>query len=219
MTNSETRPRNGGAAILGWMLIGLGALFLAFQVFNIRLIDFLWPFFIIVPGLLFFVGMAMGRKSASPLAIPGSVITGTGLLLFYQNLTNHWESWAYAWTLYVGFVGVGIIIHGAVSDRNDAVKTGYRLIGISLAMFLAFGIFFELIINISNNPMGNVFWPGLLILAGLYMLLSRGKGIIKPPEAKPKAEVAFEPLDMSRSGRGRSGARKTGDSSNETAAE
>jgi hypothetical protein len=207
MSETKNNTRNRGAAMLGWVLVGLGALFLVFQVIGVRMIDFLWPFFIIIPGLLFFVGMVMGGKEASPLAIPGSVITGTGLLLFYQSITNHWESWAYAWTLYLGFVGAGIVIHGAWSNRNDTAQTGFRLIGISVILFLVFGTFFELLLNISgSNLMGNILWPGMFILVGLYLLLRRGKPALTPGENG--RQVEFEPIDMARNKRQPSGKSK-----------
>jgi hypothetical protein len=205
MSDIEKNSRNRGAVVLGWALVGLGALFLVFQVLGVSLISVFWPFFIIIPGLLFFVGMIMGGKSASPLAIPGSVITGTGLLLFYQAITGHWASWAYAWSLYPGFVGVGIIIHCAWSGRRESMSSGVRLIGISAVMFLILGAFFELFLNISgDNPMGNVMWPGLVILVGVFLLL-RGRKPSSPQPSGNGSQVTFEPIDMSRTSRRRSG--------------
>lgn len=89
-------PQGRMSVLIGILLVGLGAMFLLGQLFNINLISYLWPFFVIVPGLLFFVGMLLGGKQAGPLAIPGSIVTMTGLLLLYQSITGHWESWAYA---------------------------------------------------------------------------------------------------------------------------
>src|SRR5687767_10207750 len=93
-----------GRTITAVGLIGLGILFLLGQVFGFSLFSVLWPFFVILPGAAFLYGAFTGGKNAAGLAVPGSVITGTGLILLYQSLTNHWESWAYAWTLYPVFV-------------------------------------------------------------------------------------------------------------------
>jgi hypothetical protein len=172
--------QNGRSRItwaLGIVLVACGLLFLLRNLIpGFRPFAMLWPFFVIIPGLLFFVGMVMGGPKAGPLAIPGSVITGTGLLLLYQSITNHWESWAYAWTLYLGFVGAGIAIHGAWSDDRRHIKPGFRLIGISLIAFVLFGAFFELLLNISDNLIGNLLWPGLVIAFGLYLLLRNTAG-------------------------------------------
>ncbi len=220
MSDLEKNSRNRSAAVLGWALIGLGALFLVFQVLGVSLFSIFWPFLIIIPGLLFFVGMIMGGKSASPLAIPGSVITGTGLLLFYQAITGHWASWAYAWALYPGFVGAGIIIHCAWSGRRDTIPSGVRLITISVVLFLIFGAFFELFINVSgDNPMGNVMWPSMVILAGIYLLLRKGGQHAAAQAPGSNGKVEFEPIDMGRSSRKRSGKKAEEESSQETVAE
>jgi hypothetical protein len=93
------------------VLVALGTLFLLEQFFDFQLGQWLWPLFIIIPGLLFFVGMLLGGKSAGPLAIPGSIVTTVGLLLLYQNTFNHFESWAYTWAL------MPVAVPGASSRR------------------------------------------------------------------------------------------------------
>lgn len=207
MTRFSTRGRSN--VILGVVLVGLGAMFLLGRFFNVDFGRFLWPFFIIVPGLLFFVGMVLLGKQASPLAIPGSIVTMTGLLLLYQSLTNHWESWAYAWALiFPTAVGVGLMINGGWSDNDRLVAHGARWAGIGVAIFIVLGIFFELLLNISGTGFGSVVWPLALIGFGLYLLMRRGAITItrrapapptpieRPPQKKQETE--FEPLDMTR---------------------
>ena len=73
----------------------------------------------------------------SGLAIPGSIIAGIGGILYYQNATNDWESWAYAWTLIIGFVGVGTFIMHMLDGRvKRAFNEGFNSIVSSLVMFL-----------------------------------------------------------------------------------
>ena len=92
--------RNTGSLVGGSLLIIFGVLALLGKLFqNFNFWNTFWPFFIIGIGLLFFVGMFAGGKSVSGLAIPGIIITTIGLMLFYQNITNHWESWSYGWTV------------------------------------------------------------------------------------------------------------------------
>ena len=155
-------------------LIVLGLLFMVSQFLNIAVMSFLWPFFIIAFGAAFFVGMAAGGRAMGPLAVPGSVIITVGLILFFQNLFNLWATWSYAWTLIIAAAGVGLIIFGHWSEIPDLRRAGRVVIGTGLAMFLLFGLFFELGAGLlgMRSP-GGVFWPIALILAGLYVLFGR----------------------------------------------
>jgi len=182
---------------LGAVLVALGALFLLEQFFDFRLGDWMWPFFIIIPGLLCFVGMVLGGKSAGQLAIPGSIVTTVGLLLLYQNTFNHFESWAYAWALIPVAVGVGLMINGAWSDQPALVHNGRRVVGIGLVLFLVGFVFFELVLHIGGMANGLV-PPLLLILAGIYLLLRRTSsgvhpGAVSAAVTAPQAEPA-EPM-------------------------
>jgi len=106
--------RNLGTLLGGALLIGLGLLTLFGQIFSgFHFWSFAWPLVIIGCGGLFFIGMLAGGKSLAGLAIPGSLITIGGLTLLYQNLTGHWYSWSYGWTITLASVGLGIFIMGA----------------------------------------------------------------------------------------------------------
>lgn len=174
--SANNSPGRGGL-ITGILLVGLGALFLLGQFFDFDLWStLLWPLVIIVPGVLFFVGMALGGRSAGPLAIPGSIVTTVGLLLLYQSLSGHWESWAYAWTLvFPTAVGVGLLINGTWSAMPSLRESGMKWITAGLVLFVVSGIFFELLLNISGGVISDVVWPALLILLGLYLLLRRSQ--------------------------------------------
>lgn len=169
------RARSLGVLFIGVGLIALGALFLLGQIFHLNVWAVLWPFFIIVPGLLFFVGMAFVGRGGGPLAVPGSIVTMVGVLLLYQALTNHWESWAYAWALVAPTsVGIGIAIAGLWGNDSKAVRAGAGLIVVGLVIFLIFGVFFELILNISgmrNGSLGRLVLPLMLIGAGAIALV------------------------------------------------
>jgi hypothetical protein len=169
------QAKNLGILGVGGGLIGLGAMFLFGQIFGINIIGVLWPFFIIVPGLLFFVGMVALGKSGAPLAIPGSIVTMVGLLLLFQNVTDLWATWAYAWALiFPTSVGVGIAIAGLWGDDPRAARAGGTMALVGLIIFAAFAIFFELLLNISGlrtGPIGRVLLPLLLIGVGVIVLL------------------------------------------------
>jgi hypothetical protein len=167
--------RNVGSLVGGALLIIFGALALLGQLFrNLGFWETFWPFIIIGFGALFFVGMFAGGRSVSGLAIPGSIITSIGLMLFYQNITNHWESWAYSWTVILMSVGVGIFIMGAWGQNADQRTAGLRVLRIGAIMFIIFGAFFELIFT-AGRPFGlrSIIFPAGLILIGVYLILSR----------------------------------------------
>jgi hypothetical protein len=109
------------------------------------------------------------------LAILGSIITVTGLILLYQNATDHFESWAYAWTLiFPGAVGVGMILYGLVALRPGNVRAGTRLVGISLVLFLVGVAFFEGVIGIGGYQFGRttgVAVGALIIAMGGFLLI------------------------------------------------
>jgi hypothetical protein len=171
----DNTSRGGANLILGAVLIGLGVLFLVAQIPGVRLGYVLWPFFIIVPGLAFFAGMVLGGRGAGGLAVPGSIVTTVGLILLYQNYTNHWESWAYAWGLIPMAVGIGLMINGAWSFRPGLVTQGRRLAITGLGLFLVFGAFFEVLIFRGFIGYAQWLWPVLLIVLGLFLLLRRGR--------------------------------------------
>jgi hypothetical protein len=179
--NAE-RTRGLAALAVGLGLIALGVLFLLGTVFQIDIWGRLWPFFIIVPGLLFFVGMVLIGKPGAPLAVPGSIVTTVGLILFFQNATGLWSTWAYAWALiFPTAVGIGVAIAGFWGDDANAVRAGTIMAGVGMAILLFFAFFFEVILNLNglrSGPIGRVLIPMLIIAAGLVLLVFafRSKG-------------------------------------------
>lgn len=162
--------------ILGFLMVALGVFFLFGQWFQLKLGLWGWPFFLIVPGIvLFMLGLTNDTPANHPLIIVGSVVTAVGLLLFYQNLTNHWASWAYAWALVAPTaIGIGEMIYGSRNRHPEAVSAGRRIAIIGLAIFAVGALFFELVIGISGFGLGNWAWPALLIGLGLFLLLRNG---------------------------------------------
>lgn len=174
----STNRSNTGSLIAGAALVAVGLLALAGQVF--RGFDFwgtIWPFFIIGVGALFFVGMVSGGKSAAGLAIPGSIFTAIGLMLFLQNLFGHWESWAYGWTVILMAVGLGIYIMGRYTENQGQRESGSRLLKIGAILFVVFGGFFEMIFN--SFAFSRFLFPAALILLGIYLIIGRPRWLSK----------------------------------------
>ncbi len=158
--------QNRGSIIGGLILILVGALFLLLQAFPELAAqldpELQWPLIIVAVGLFFIVGAVLGAAS---LAVPGAIIGGIGGLLYYQNLSGNWSSWAYAWALIPGFVGLGLILMGLLDrQKRSSIRDGVRLIFISLILFAIFGGFLGGFYGLRQ------FWPLLLILAGIWML-------------------------------------------------
>ncbi|HSO10791.1 MAG TPA: hypothetical protein VLT51_00350 [Anaerolineales bacterium] len=165
----QTNRSNAGALVGGAVLIAFGLLALAGQIFRSADWGFLWPFIVIGIGALFFVAMFAGGKQTAGFAIPGSIVGGIGLVLLFQNITHHWESMSYFWTLIIMFVGAGIYIMGLYSGDANQKKSGIGMMKLGLILFIIFGAFFELIFSSFNN----LLFPILLILLGAYLILSR----------------------------------------------
>lgn len=149
----------------GLFLVLLGSLILVVQLLPGIQILFGWPWIIIGFGfLMFLIGTATGVPA---LAIPASIISGLGGILYYQSVTGDWDSWAYIWALIPGFVGLGLVLAGLLGgDSSGSTRAGGLLLLISLALFAVFGSFFGAL-----GLMGD-YWPVLLILLGLVLLFS-----------------------------------------------
>ena len=162
--------RNTGGLIGGAVLIAIGLLSLASRIFDNFNWGFFWPFIVIGVGAIFFVAMFAGGKQTAAFAIPGSIIGGIGLVLLFQNIFQRWESMSYFWTFIVIFVGLGIYIMGLYGGDEGQKQSGWRVMKVGIVLFVAFGAFFEILIFSSFN---NLIFPILLILLGMYLVLSR----------------------------------------------
>lgn len=170
----QTNRTNVGALIGGALLIGVGLLSLMGNIFRGFNWGFLWPFIIIAGGALFFLAMFATGKSGAAFAVPGSIIGGIGLVLLFQNITDHWESMSYFWTVILMFVGLGIYLMGWYGEEESQKQSGARVMKIGFILFIIFGTFFEMIFS----SFGNMIFPVLLILLGAYLVLTRS-GLVK----------------------------------------
>jgi hypothetical protein len=179
----QTNRSNAGALIGGAVLVAIGLLSLAGQVFRNFNWGFFWPFIVIGIGALFFVAMFAGGKQTAGFAIPGSIVGGIGLVLLFQNIMNHWGSMSYFWTLIIMFVGEGIYIMGVYGGDVNHKKSGMGVMKVGLILFVIFGTFFEMIFSGFSNTL----FPILLILLGGYLFLSRSGlfGVKKHDSSEP----------------------------------
>ncbi len=172
----------------GLLLILLGVWFLAIQFIPElkQWAEASWALSIIGIGAIFlFVSVV---TNIAGLSIPAFIIGGIGGLLHYQNVTGNWESWAYAWSLIPGFVGLGVLFYGLQIRDKNARSAGFILLFISTLLFFIFGSFLGAPKEIIR------FWPLILIFVGLRSLfrsLFDGKKAKSVP-SKEKEEEFIE---------------------------
>src|SRR6267143_4693025 len=174
-----SQPSRGArrpSMVLGGLLVLIGAILLAGQFVRVDIGHYGWPFFVIGPGILSrFVALTARGAVSEGLAIFGSIVTVSGLILLVQDATDHYESWAYAWTLIVpGAIGLGMLLYGLTAGRPGNVRAGTRLVGIALVLFLLGAAFFEGIIGISGyqfDRTAGVVLGAIIVALGALMLV------------------------------------------------
>ncbi len=160
-----SRSQRSSLAI-GIILVLVGAYFIAanlFPQFNQWLnIQFSWPVIILaVAAGLLVLGLLVG---APDMAVPAAIVGGIGGILYYQNVTGEWGSWAYMWALIPGFSGVGMILAHILGARDRySLGSAFDTIGTSLVLFIIFGAFFG-----AFRAFGD-YWPLLLVAAGILI--------------------------------------------------
>jgi hypothetical protein len=169
----QSRGGSRGAAVLGVALIVLGLIFFAGQALNMDIGEVAWPFYVIVPGLAL-VTLGLTQQRGSRLTIAGSVVTMVGLVLLYQNATDRFESWAYAWALVgPGGSGIGMLLYGTRSGDRKMARDGFMTILGALGLFAVGLVFFEGVIGISGDrlPLPNWVLPVAVIVIGVLVLV------------------------------------------------
>lgn len=166
--------QNRSTLFLGLLLILIGAwLVVSRQVPAVRDwldVNFAWPMWVIGAGLLIFlIGLITGAPGMS---VPAAIVAGIGGILYYQNATDNYASWAYMWTLIPGFVGVGMILAGLLGEYTRLnIARGLNLLVVSAVMFLIFGALLGGLSTLGPNG------PAIVLIAlGLYILL---RGLVR----------------------------------------
>jgi hypothetical protein len=169
----QTRSGSPGAAVLGGILIVLGLIFFAGNQLNIDIGEATWPLYVIAPGAAL-VTLGLTQRHGSGLTIFGSIVTMVGLVLLYQNATDHWESWAYAWALVgPGGSGIGMLLYGTRSGDRKMARDGFWMILTAAAIFGIGLLFFEGILGISGDRLPLPKWvlPVAVIGIGILVLV------------------------------------------------
>jgi len=167
-----------GRLSIALVLIGLGAWQLAINISpdfrNLVYSNQYWPLNVV--GFGAFLGL-VGLVTWSPgWFVPACIIAGIGGLLFYQNFTADWSTWAYAWTLIPGFVAAGLLLLGlATWKRGPVIAAGWTL----FASMVLFGIFGS---TLGGLAIAGTVGAAAVILLGLMFLVSPLLRNKQPPQ-------------------------------------
>lgn len=173
--SQPTGERRGGpgTAVLGAILIAVGILFFIGQQVDLDWGGELWPFYIVGAGAVL-AAFGLAQRGGSGLTVAGSIVAVVGLILFYQEWADHYESWAYAWPLVApGGSGLGMLLHGTRFADGKMVRDGMWQIVVALGILAVGFVFFEGVIGLSGDRWNLPTWvgPALLIGFGVLVLL------------------------------------------------
>lgn len=138
--------KNRTQLVLGLLLILVAGWLIATRIkpdlADILHLTFAWPMWVMFAGAaILVIGLLVGE---SDMAIPACIVAGIGGILYYQNATNNWESWAFMWTLIPGFVGVGRILSGIIGGNFMAsLREGLKLLVACAILFTIFATIFN----------------------------------------------------------------------------
>jgi hypothetical protein len=171
--------RNRTQLALGIILILVAGWMIATRVRpdlgNLLHLTFDWPVWVMLSGAaILFIGLLVG---APGMAVPACIVAGVGGILYYQHTIVHddYASWAYLWTLFPGFVGIGSVLAGLLGeDIKHSLRSGLNMIVISLVLFV---IFATLLGGWTILGQYSAYAPiALLFILGLWFLV---RGIIR----------------------------------------
>jgi hypothetical protein len=154
----------------------IGGLALLGRLLSIDILGLGWPLFVLIPGVVLFgAGVAVGGRSGLGLAVPGGIVTMVGVVLSVQAATGLWATWAYAWALVApGGVGLAFLVYGLLTGQPDLARTGTPIVLTGLGLFLAFGLFFEVLLHLSGASLDlaePALAGGLIVLGVLIVIL------------------------------------------------
>ncbi|MCS7001670.1 MAG: hypothetical protein NZ518_02360 [Dehalococcoidia bacterium] len=174
MTMDQGSASYRATIALGVALIGLGVAALVLQIVQVTLpLRMLWPLLFTLTGVLLLAAMVGGGRAAGPLAIPGSILSVLGMVLFVQNATGLWATWAWAWAFVPLATGVGMLIGGWWSGIDELRQDGVGPIMVGVIGLVVGFAFFEGVLGISRLPIaGSPLTPLTFIAGGIALIVA-----------------------------------------------
>ncbi len=154
----------------GLLLIAFGVMLLANNmglfVFNF---EYLWPLFLLVPGLVFELSyFATGRNAGT--LVPGGILTLYGLF-FYFNIVTGWNLMDSLWPVFILGPAIGLFQLYLFGGRDNGVLISSTILFVISMTFFTFTLF---------GFAAEYFAPAALILIGFFVLF-KGRRESNPP--------------------------------------
>lgn len=220
--NDQSSKQPGVNAFVGIVLIVLGSLWLAANFIPGFEIDwnFVWPLFILLPGLYLYSNYVRERQSASAwqLLIPANILTLLGLTFYvntiFSELFRFPQIWGWTVFMYPASIGVSFLIAWSVS-RKVSLLIPAVILGLLSIFVLCISMTVFTVADVNFRRLVSASWPIILIVFGLFMMFGgplwkqlgkydKPANAPKPTEARPveveEAEVVQTPKAESQSG-------------------
>jgi len=122
--------------VWGILLVVIGILFLSSNLGFIEISwKYLWPLFLLVPGILLEFGFFIYRKDAG-LLVPGGILTTYGFL-FLANVIYGWQWMEYLWPLFLLGVAIGLFQLYLFGEREKGLLIPVGILTVISLFFLA----------------------------------------------------------------------------------
>ncbi len=142
----------------GLILIAFGATILIANIAGVSWGQF-WPAFMILGGVWFIALFLRDRKNYGVL-MPASIFLTIGCLFLYHSLAG-WHDSYMTWPVYIAAPGIGFFAMYYFGKREDGLLVpAFILTGIATLFIL---------LNTDNGQ----FWPAIIIIVGLALILKR----------------------------------------------
>jgi len=148
-----------GAAFLFFGIMGLLA---AFNVIRFSM-DFIWPLFILIPGIAFETSFFAGgrKKRDAGILVPGGILIVIGLL-FYANIFYGWNLMQFLWPVFILAPAFGLFQLYLFGSREKGILVPVFILGFIGCIFL--------LVNLSSIDLFQILFSILLVALGTFML-------------------------------------------------
>lgn len=175
---------NTKSLVAGIILIALGLIILGDNLgFYLFSWDMFWPWFLIIGGALFLIGWMTDREKYG-LLMPASILLTYGFMFLYSSYDGWWHM-DVLWPYFLIGPGLGFLLMYFLGKRESGLL-------IPASILLGLGVIF-----LMGRGTGRFFWPILIIIIGIILLVkSRRKDLVAPvppaemeeSEEKPEAD-------------------------------
>lgn len=157
---------------LGTALILAGCLLFSNQFFDFNFfsMEYFWPVFVLIPGLVFEASFFMSGRNPG-LLVPGGIVTTIGMLFFFETFTN-WRFAEYTWPVYILAVAIGLAQLYLFGTRQRGLLIPVFILTLVAVVSFAMAVFGGILSWLNYSTV----LPVVLILIGLYILVGKSSG-------------------------------------------